>query len=427
MRIVHISIVYLTLLGCKKQASELKVSNGRVVDSESALTKPVVKLLTDMGGPAPEHCTGTLLNASTVLTASHCVNPALPNGGVLLDDNDSALNAFTVPEFYSHYKTFVALKQQIAEASEKDKPPLISKAKAALAQSLLKDFAIVVFNPTDTKKFDVSQFYKVSSYKPKAEESIYVIGYGVKGYTTVSSNEMDTTDFGKKRDGLAIVETVGPGFATISGLSKEMPPGVKGPDVGLQVSIAAGDSGGPWIRCDPSRALGTECATFEVFAISQSGYNSILGAKGSGAILDSDIARALFRRAILCDRKPCAEYFPGSGVEDNRSTLDSAKQEAVGKKSYNYKIGFNFRDSPVDTNLVGKCLMVTIVTPGQAAYNAGIKVNDCIYSIRSAQMTSSGAYDKVIKSLSSEGASEATFSVLRNGTIRMNLQVSFAN
>ncbi|MGE0174354.1 MAG: trypsin-like serine protease [Oligoflexales bacterium] len=308
-KIFATAIVCVSLTGgCKtlNRNSDVKIAGGALHSNPAA--SAVRQLVIN----ETSICTATFLNATTAITAAHCVK-AGPTRPYRLSINGVApANVIVVSDsFY-----------------------------ADLSARL--DAAILVFDRPLGDEIGVVHYGTVATADPKPGDQVSVYGFGVNDLRTGAND-------GRLHWGQNTVHQVDSDLVTVMGVHW-----ADGGQVSPNAGPLSGDSGGP---------LTTQNA--ELLGICSQGDQS--GQKGEVFYfkLQSPKAKEFFKRAITdCGKGPCAANFPGSGVDDNEA--DSEKTEEVEAKpstnpaSTTLPFPGNWAPGePNDTNHTQNCIAAT--------------------------------------------------------------------
>jgi len=172
-------------------------------------------------------------------------------------------------------------------------------------------------------------YYGIAEKPAEIGDPVRFIGYGTNSTWLERGKETCDVDiksegFGVKREGTnklaALTDTT---TLRIEGWRNATEAEKENAKLGESVSIAPGDSGGPWIACRDGEA----CDTLELVGVNSTGnFSNRPRITGQGTRLQSDESRFIIRKAVLCDepdRSHCAANFKGSGINSDDPTPPS--------------------------------------------------------------------------------------------------------
>lgn len=304
------------------------ILDGQRVMKDTDVTSPIVRLkihtMTGVGS-----CTGTFVNPSTIITASHCV---------LGIPSKIEVAGFETKNYFINLN-FVSLSQKAEAASEAYKNflnnnvPFIERLKAANSEKDLSpedakkvqeltalamsvdslneevannDLAVVVLNPEDAKFVNLKNYYRIpkqTAKLPSIGDYAMIVGFGTTAYDPTQIEILDRfSKSGMKNMGFVKI-TVAEKEKALFHVWEE----------GKQPVISPGDSGGPMVRCTTGSSVpkyASDCASFEIVAINQAILvKSPTEIKGKSIEVSSKVARDFFDTTIKCKRKVCAAAF----------------------------------------------------------------------------------------------------------------------
>lgn len=246
-------------------------------------------------------CTGRMLTPTTLLTAAHCVDRDTAGGEVNVEGVESV-------------NWFIA-----------DDLPDLRKAKSEeMFLNVKKDLAIVVF-PEGTGEFLGITSYAGIAPRGETPKEGYVVGYG-----DAQTMRFPHGGAGAKRWGH--VNIVGVKEEALQ--TETANPGARkeGEKAGDRVAALMGDSGGAVHAKDGSiigvvSVLGSDREAIEVELAPSVTFRHSKFRGWQNYLVDasSDLSRALYKKAIQCDKKPCAGNFAGSGIPNDKDNPVLAK------------------------------------------------------------------------------------------------------
>lgn len=324
--------------------SRVKLGNGVEVTTETELSKSVVMLQTIVQSnvvipgftPYQGYCTATFISDTTLITAGHCVTYS--DGEIFVktpgDDGKyvASVNKFVTPEYRALEEKIKKLMDEGHEIDAKnfakypncdvpaDDPSVkrineINEENSKLyGEYPSVDIGLVVFPKGTGDLFTGGKYAKVATSAAVAGMPIKLISYGSESSETVKqdgtcSYTMKTSGFGTKRSGENQLVNVSTGTMLV-GVKDTADAAKVGTKPGTEVSLHPGDSGGAWFFCADAA-----CADARILAVSSIAVGVANVRIGRGTSVWSKGAQSLFQSAIKCDKPPCADNFPGSGVE----------------------------------------------------------------------------------------------------------------
>jgi hypothetical protein len=339
--IIGASLLTLALASCSTEedasSSDPKIGNGETVSVESDETRAIVMVKSRKSdGLFRGHCTGTLLNDTTLITAVHCLTD-YDTGGIFVALPDgrhaASVNVFYSPRARQILESVGDLRGRLTpllkKAFQEDAKCKNSSVHATIGELSRRsgelmselprhDVALVVF-PSGTGDAITRGrgYYGIAETSPQVGDKMLFVGYGQSATRVVrASDSCGTTlqgdGFGLKRRGSNQIARATGETVVSNGYASREAAAEASVGVGQQVIIRPGDSGGPWVACS-----GGSCATRRLFAINSTGtFANGNRETGTGKLVTSKSTQALFARAINCQESPCAANFAGSGVRD---------------------------------------------------------------------------------------------------------------
>jgi hypothetical protein len=331
----------LALASCSTEedasSSDPKIGNGENVAVETDDTRAIVMVKSRKSdGLYRGHCTGTLLNDTTLITAVHCLID-YDTGGIFVALPDgrhaASVNAFYPPRARQILESVGDIRGRLApllkKAFQEDAKCKNSSVHSTIGELSRRsgelmgelprhDVALVVF-PSGTGDAITRGhgYYGIAKTAPQVGDKMMFVGFGQSATRVVRASDSCGTalqgdGFGLKRRGSNQITTATGETVVSHGYASREAAAQAAVGIGQQAIIRPGDSGGPWIACS-----GGSCATRRLFAINSTGtFSNGTRETGTGKLVTSKSTQALFAHAINCSDGPCAADFAGSGVGD---------------------------------------------------------------------------------------------------------------
>ena len=207
-----ISLGFLTGCGANSAyQSSIKVTGGNSISRSDRMANPVVALRTIDGGL----CTGTFINATTVITAAHC---AL-----------SEKSGSQTPSATGGFSLFQAPTESSTKAVIPSDDARYHNVNSYLASA--RDISIVTFTASASQALNITSFAQISDTAPAKDSDVSMVGYGM-------AELGDHSSVGKLRIGTNKIVSISNGIIRLIGTNHmESKPGMG--------ASAPGDSGGP--------------------------------------------------------------------------------------------------------------------------------------------------------------------------------------
>ena len=223
--LVFASVVFTTT-GCGTQSqNQLKIINGAEVAKDEH--QSVVLLYVPIDDKTGAACTGTFIDATTVLTAAHCTGPE-----AVVDELGTVPANLMIVRVTGTADDGSRLTEKIADSTAVYRHPQWGEAGPAVNEF---DVALVRFAEGIS-----AGTTPLASSSPEPGDNVTVVGYGVSSAPVFGRADYST--LGIKRSGSNQVEFLEPGFIRIVGTTRT------GSADGSRASSALGDSGGPMLH-----------------------------------------------------------------------------------------------------------------------------------------------------------------------------------